>query len=147
MYKSPKPTVDVIITDGKRVILVERGRDPYKGKWVFPGGFMDFGETAENAAVREALEETGVQVEITEILGVYSAPDRDPRSHHVSIVFIARQLEGEPVGGDDAADAKWYNLEDLRPGDLAFDHDLIVADLRNWMKDRSKTFWSTKSRG
>ncbi|MFW9919979.1 MAG: NUDIX domain-containing protein, partial [Candidatus Thorarchaeota archaeon] len=127
-------------------VLVKRGRDPFKGKWVFPGGFIDYGEPAEHAAVREAMEETGMEVEITGVLGVYSAPDRDPRSHHVNIVFLSRPLTGDPQGGDDADDAKWHNLEDLKPGDLAFDHDLIAADLKCWLKDNTKTFWSTMDR-
>ncbi len=146
MYKNPKPTVDVAIIDGDKVVLVKRGREPHKGKWVFPGGFIDYGETAEHAAVREALEETGMKIEITDILGVYSDPDRDPRGHNQSTVFIARPLSGEPKGGDDAAEAKWHRVQELGPGNLAFDHDLIISDLRRWMKDKSKTFWSTKSR-
>lgn len=146
MYKNPKPTADVAIIDGERVVLVKRGRDPHKGKWAFPGGFIEHGEPAELAAVREALEETGMQIEITDILGVYSDPTRDPRDHIQSTVFIARPLTGEPKGGDDAAEAKWFKLQDLAPGDLAFDHDLIASDLKRWMKDKSKTFWSTALR-
>ncbi|MDF1538203.1 MAG: NUDIX hydrolase [Candidatus Thorarchaeota archaeon] len=146
MYKNPKPTVDVAIINGENLVLVRRGRDPYKGRWVFPGGFIDYGETAENAAVREALEETSMQIEITGILGVYSDASRDPRGHTQSTVFIARPLSGEPKGGDDAAEAKWHRMQELGPGDLAFDHDLIMSDLRRWMKDKSKTFWSTISR-
>ncbi len=146
MYRNPKPTIDIVITDGTRVVLVKRGREPFKGKWVFPGGFIDYGETAEHAAVREALEETGMEVEITGILGVYSAPDRDPREHHVNIVFLSRPVNGIPQGGDDADDAKWVKLDDLKPGDLAFDHDLIAKDLRSWLKDSSRTFWSTLER-
>ena len=146
MYKNPKPTVDIIITDGKRVVLVKRGREPFRGKWVLPGGFIDYGETTENAAVREALEETGMTIELTSLLGIYSSPDRDPRSHHISTVFIARPISGHPEGGDDAEAAKWHDLDELKPGDLAFDHDLIILDFREWLKDNSKTFWSTKHR-
>lgn len=146
MYKNPKPTVDVAITDGTRIVLVKRGREPYKGKWVFPGGFVDYGEVAEDAAVREVLEETNMRIEIVGILGVYSAPDRDPRGHNVTTVFIASPLSGEPYGGDDADEAKWHDLHSLKPGDLAFDHDLIAADLKMWMKDKTQTFWSTISR-
>ncbi len=146
MYKNPKPTVDIIITDGKRIVLVKRGREPFKGKWVLPGGFIDYGETAEHAAAREALEETGMTIEITRLLGVYSSPERDPRNHHISIVFIARPIYGEPQGGDDAAAAKWYPLNELKPGDLAFDHDLIAHDFMSWLRDDSQTFWSTMNR-
>lgn len=146
MYKNPAPTVDIAITDGKRIVVVKRGREPFKGKWVLPGGFIEYGETAENAAVREAFEETGMKVKLTSILGVYSAPDRDPRGHHISIVFVATALNGEPIGGDDAAEAAWHDLGSLRTGDLAFDHDVIVDDLRRYLEDHKETFWSTKVR-
>ncbi|MHA1906709.1 MAG: NUDIX domain-containing protein [Candidatus Thorarchaeota archaeon] len=146
MYKNPAPTIDVVITDSQRVVLVKRGREPFKGTWVFPGGFIDYGETAEHAAVREALEETQMKIELIDLLGVYSAPDRDPRSHHVNIVFVARPIEGEPQGGDDAADAKWVKIEDLDESDLAFDHGLVFTDFKLWMNDNSKTFWSTRTR-
>ncbi|UCE10209.1 MAG: NUDIX hydrolase [Candidatus Thorarchaeota archaeon] len=143
MYRNPKPTIDVAVTDGKRVILVKRAKEPFKGKWVFPGGFVDYNETVEDAAVREVLEETGVRVELQEILGVYSAPDRDPREHHVNVVFVAKPIEGEPQGGDDAAEAEWRNLSSLGQGDLGFDHDLIVTDLKLWLKQKG-TYWSSK---
>ncbi len=146
MYKNPKPTVDIVILDGTRIVLVKRGREPFKGKWVFPGGFIDHGETAEHAAVREAKEETGMDVEIIGLLGVYSSPDRDPRDHHLSIVFIAKPIQGSPLGGDDADEAKWHDLHELRPGDLAFDHDLMASDLGKWIEDHSLTFWSTRQR-
>jgi 8-oxo-dGTP diphosphatase len=146
MYKNPAPTVDIAITDGKRIVVVKRGREPFKGKWALPGGFVEYGETVEDAAAREALEETGIEVRLMSILGVYSAPDRDPRNHHISIVFVATALNGEPKGGDDAADATWRNLDSLRIGDLAFDHDMIIDDLRHYLEDRKETFWSTKVR-
>lgn len=146
MYRNPTPTIDIVISDGKRVVLIKRGREPFKGKWVFPGGFVDYGETAEHAAEREALEETGMEIQVTSILGVYSAPDRDPRSHHINTVFIALPLNGDPQGGDDAADARWFDLDDLKAGDLAFDHDLIAADFKRWLDDHSLTFWSTMKR-
>ncbi|MHA1577706.1 MAG: NUDIX domain-containing protein [Candidatus Thorarchaeota archaeon] len=145
-YRNPKPTIDVVVTDGNRVILVKRGRDPFKGSWVFPGGYVDYDETVEDAAVREVLEETGVEIELQTILGVYSAPDRDPRSHHVNVVFIGRAIKGEPIGGDDADEAKWVEIDNIVPGDLAFDHGLILTDLKEWLLDRTNTFWSTKQR-
>lgn len=144
MYKNPKPTVDIITTDGKRVILVKRGREPFKGEWVFPGGFVDYGETVENAALREMVEETGVKVKLETILGVYSDPDRDPRGQNVSTVFVATVLEGEPVGGDDADEAKWFDIDSIGPEDLAFDHGLILTDLKEWLLDKTGTFWSTR---
>lgn len=146
MYRNPAPTVDIAITDGKRIVVVKRGREPFKGKWALPGGFIEYGETAEDAAVRETLEETGMEVKLIEILGVYSAPDRDPRGHHISIVFVATAINGEPKGGDDAAEATWHNLDSLLADDLAFDHEVIVDDLRHYLEDHKETFWSTKVR-
>lgn len=146
MYRNPAPTVDIAITDGKRIVVVKRGREPFKGKWVLPGGFIEYGETAEDAAVREAFEETGMKVKLTNILGVYSAPDRDPRGHHMSVVFVATEFSGEPKGGDDAAEATWHDLDSLRTGELAFDHDMIVDDLKHYLEGHKGTYWSTKVR-
>lgn len=94
--------------------------------WAIPGGFIEVGETAEDAAVREALEETGLRVELTELFGLYSDPSRDPRHHTLSVVYLGR-AEGEPVGGDDAVDARSFTEQTL-PADLAFDHAKILAD-------------------
>jgi 8-oxo-dGTP diphosphatase len=146
MYKNPAPTIDVVVTDMERVVIIQRAREPHKGSWVFPGGFIDYGETAEHAAVREVLEETNLDVELIDILGIYSAPERDPRSHHVNIIFIARPVGGTLRGGDDAESAKWVEIVDLKESDLAFDHGLVFSDFKMWMGDRSRTFWSTQSR-
>jgi 8-oxo-dGTP diphosphatase len=124
---------------------VKRSNEPYKNRWVLPGGFVEYDETVENAAAREVLEETGVQIRLESILGVYSDPERDPRGHTLTTVFIGRPVAGEPVGGDDAADAFWVNLESLDSSILAFDHPLIVEDLKRWLKENS-TFWSSKKR-
>ena len=145
MYRNPKPTIDVAVTDGKRVVLVKRVKEPFKGRWVLPGGFVNYGETVEDAAKREVQEETNLDVELEDILGIYSALDRDPREHHVTIVFIARLIAGQPIGGDDAEKAEWRDLQDLHPGDLAFDHDLVIADLKRWLEKKG-TYWSTKLR-
>ncbi len=145
MYRSPTPTVDVAITDGKRIVLVRRGHEPYKGSWCLPGGFVEYGETVEESAIREVMEETGMQIELQEILGVYSSPDRDPRKHVLTTVFVAKPIAGEPSGGDDAADAQWFNLRDMETMTLGFDHGLIVRDLIEWFKSR-KTYWSTRGR-
>jgi ADP-ribose pyrophosphatase YjhB (NUDIX family) len=146
LFKNPKPTVDIAATDGKRVILVKRARNPFKGSWVLPGGFIEYGETVEDAAIREMLEETGIQVELIEVLGVYSIPTRDPRGHQISTVFVGRPLSNELKAGDDAEDAVWRDLDSIKHGDLAFDHDQIVSDLKIWLKSKG-TYWSTKSSG
>ena len=145
MYNNPKPTVDIIVTDGERVILVKRGKEPFKGQWVFPGGFVDYDETVEDAAKRELLEETGVDANIQAILGVYSKPDRDPRSHNISIVFVAQHISGQPKGEDDAAEAAWHNIKDLASESLAFDHGEILCDFKRWLQEGG-TYWSSQGR-
>ncbi|MBD3407836.1 MAG: NUDIX domain-containing protein [Candidatus Lokiarchaeota archaeon] len=145
MYRNPSPTVDTIILDKDRVVLVKRKNEPYKGMWVLPGGFVDYGETVEEAAVREVMEETGLEIKLKAILGVYSDPARDPRKHIQSTVFIAQYISGTPIGGDDAAEAKWFTLEELNKVSLAFDHNQIIKDFIDWMNER-ETYWSKKDR-
>ncbi|MFW9798934.1 MAG: NUDIX domain-containing protein [Candidatus Thorarchaeota archaeon] len=145
MEKKPASAVDIAVTDGQRIVLVKRGREPFRGRWALPGGFVEYGETVESAALREVFEETSMLVKLEAVLGVYSAHDRDPRGHTLTSVFVARSLSGEPQGGDDAAAASWVDLESVDVEDLAFDHGLIVEDLKKWLKEES-TFWSTKDR-
>ncbi len=145
MYRSPTPTVDVAIVREESILLVKRGHDPYKGSWVFPGGFIEYGETAEAAAVREVMEETGVRIRLRDILGVYSAPDRDPRKHVLSVVFVGEYVSGHPIGGDDAAEAKWFEIKEAETMDLGFDHGLILRDLKRWLCSKG-TYWSTRKR-
>src|SRR5262245_31135073 len=123
-YRNPTPTVDVIIeTPDGRIVLIHR-RNPPAG-WALPGGFVDEGETLATAARREAMEETGLEVELTELFHCYSDPRRDPRQHTVSTVFLGRSA-GEPRAGDDAAGVASFPPNELP--DLAFDHGLILAD-------------------
>src|SRR4051812_836038 len=123
--KTPHATTDVIIETPGGIVLVRR-RNPPPG-WALPGGFVDYGESVPAAARREAKEETGLDVELLELLGVYSDPKRDPRGlSTISTVFIGR-ADGVPMGGDDAAEAKVFPLDAL-PRDIAFDHPLIIAD-------------------
>ncbi len=133
--ETPLVAADVVIelTDrpDRPVVLVERRNPPFG--WALPGGFVDLGETVEAAAAREAREETGLEVADLQLLGVYSAPDRDPRGHTVSVVFAAR-ASGEPVAGDDAAHARAFP-----PGhwpELAFDHARILSDWQAWRRRR-----------
>ncbi len=122
--RNPFPTVDIIIEVEGGIVLIER-KNPPSG-WAIPGGFVDYGEAVEAAAVREAREETGLEVELTELLGVYSDPTRDPRFHTISTVFVAR-ASGRPVADDDAADAGIFTRNTL-PEDIAFDHREILED-------------------
>ncbi len=122
--KGPAATVDVIIEVGDRIVLIRR-KNPPPG-WAIPGGFIDSGERAEDAAVREAFEETGLAVSLIALLGVYSDPARDPRRHTISTVYIGA-AQGTPSGRDDAAEARLFSEDDL-PSPIAFDHARILAD-------------------
>src|SRR5450759_1765565 len=129
MPRGPRLTADSLTMDAVgRVLLIRRGRPPYEGSWALPGGFVEYGETTEAACMRETREETGLQVEVEGICGVYSRPDRDPRGHTVSVVYRCRPLSGEPVGGDDAAEARWFDPAELKSISFAFDHAEIVAN-------------------
>jgi len=134
-YRNPVPTVDIIIEVNDRgIILIHRKNAP-RG-WALPGGFVDYGESLEVAAVREAKEETSLDVVLLEQLHTYSLPDRDPRQHTISTVFIARG-KGEPRAADDAADIGIFTLDHL-PVPLMFDHEEILNDYFNLKKRRAK---------
>ena len=125
----PPIAADVIAEIGDKVVLIERKNFPHG--WAIPGGFVDFGETVEDAAVREAREEISLAVEIRAMLGVYSRPDRDPRGHTITVVYVAR-ASGVPRAADDA---KTVALFDPRtpPALLAFDHAEILGDYVRWI--------------
>ncbi len=123
-HRNPVPTVDAIIEVTGGIVLIRR-RNPPPG-WALPGGFVDYGETLAAAAVREAREETSLEVQLTELFHVYSDPARDPRQHTIATVFIGKAT-GAPVGGDDAAEAAVFTADAL-PAPLAFDHARILED-------------------
>ena len=124
--ETPRLTVDAVILneDCNRIILIRRKNDPFRGFWALPGGFVDVGETVEAACIREVHEETGIEVDIIKLLGVFSDPGRDPRGHTVSVVFICRPVFGEPKGMDDAMEAAWIPFPPDLP--LAFDHSKVL---------------------
>ena len=125
--ETPALTADAVILDSQRgVVLVRRAHPPFQGGWALPGGFVEVGETTAAACVREAREETGLEVEPIELLGVYSEPGRDPRGHTVSAVYLCRVTGGELRGGDDASEAAWF--DDLEGVELAFDHARVLSD-------------------
>lgn len=127
--KRPALTVDSFIRDRRgRLLLVQRGRPPFEGRWALPGGFCEWKERTEHACAREAKEETGVTVKVGKVLGVYSDPNRDPRGHTVSVVYEARPVRGKPRGSDDAAEARWFEPKEVRTLSFAFDHGKIVRE-------------------
>ena len=131
-YKYPRPavTADCIVITREaepKVLLIQRGGEPFKGAWAFPGGFMDMDETTEQCAIRELEEETGLRVSDIKQIGAYSKVDRDPRGRTITVAYLA--IIDEPIavtGQDDAANAEWWPVDALPP--LAFDHDEIMAD-------------------
>lgn len=137
-YRNPVPTVDIIIEikDDKGrpgVVLIERGHPP--PGWAIPGGFVEYGETLEDAAIREAREETSLEVRLVGQFHTYSAPDRDPRKHTISTVFLAT-AEGIPQAHDDARDARIFTPRAL-PSPLAFDHARILADFFGYKRRKN----------
>ena len=131
-HRNPAPTVDSIIElidrSERPIVLIERKNEPFG--WAIPGGFVDYGESIETAAIREAEEEVSLKVKLIEQFHVYSAPDRDPRQHTLAIVFIAT-AKGEPVAADDAKNMGIFNQYDL-PQNLCFDHDRVLQDYWNY---------------
>jgi 8-oxo-dGTP diphosphatase len=124
--ETPKLTVDVVLPmEGGGVVLIKRKNEPFVGRWALPGGFVDVGETVEDAAVREMREETGLDVELVRLVGVYSEPTRDPRGHNVSVVFLARLVGGRLAADTDADEVEVLDPESV---ELAFDHARVVSD-------------------
>ena len=123
-YRNPFPTVDIIIEMEEGIVLIRRKNSPYG--WALPGGFVDYGESLEAAAIREAKEETSLDIELVSQVGAYSDPSRDPRFHTISVVFKAT-AEGRPRAADDAAEIAVFKRDTL-PDDMAFDHDRILRD-------------------
>ena len=132
--ETPLLAVDIIIElidrPDRPIVLIERRNPPYG--WALPGGFVDVGESLEQAAVREAREETCLDVKLKILLGCYSSPQRDPRGHTVSPVYIA-EASGEPRAADDAKNLRYLPVTEL-PDDLAFDHGLILSDYRDYLR-------------
>ena len=139
-YKYPHPavTTDCVIFgfDGSelQVLLIERGIEPFKGKWAFPGGFLNMDETAGEGAMRELKEETGLETAYIEQFNTYSEPGRDPRERVITIAHYALVRIQEVKGGDDAAKAQWFPIDEVPQ--LAFDHDKILRDAMRKLRER-----------
>lgn len=129
-FRNPLPTVDIIIETAGGIVLVERKNEPHG--WALPGGFVDYGESLEQAAIREAYEETGLAVTLTRQFHTYSDPGRDKRHHTITTVYIATAA-GRPTAGDDAGRAEIFTRESLPP--LVFDHESILGD---YFRDRDR---------
>ena len=123
--RTPLLAADAVILFEGGIVLIQRDRPPYAGCYALPGGFVEIGERVEAAAIREAREETGLEIELLGLVGIYSDPGRDPRGHVVSAAFLARG-RGEILAGSDARAAGVFSIERLPP--LAFDHETIISD-------------------
>jgi len=126
-YKNPKLTADGVVLEKDKILLIKRKNNPFKGKWALPGGFVEYGEKVEVTVIREVYEETGLKTSIIKLFGVYSDPNRDPRGHTVTIVYLLSITGGKLKGDDDALAAKFFNVKKLP--DLSFDHNVIIKDI------------------
>lgn len=132
IFSNPAPTVDIIIEVDGKIVLIERQNPPHG--WAFPGGFVDYGESLEHAAIREAKEETGLDVELICLLGCYSDPKRDARGHTISSVFVAK-ANGAPLAGDDALKAQLFDPNNIHVK-VVFDHNLMLNDYLQYRKGK-----------
>jgi ADP-ribose pyrophosphatase YjhB (NUDIX family) len=144
-YKNPIPTVDAIIQKSSSILLVKRKKDPYKNQFALPGGFVNEGETIEEAIEREVYEETSLKIHPIDILGVYSDPTRDPRGHMMTVVFIVLIIKGIATAGDDAKEISWIPIEKINEIKIAFDHKLVLRDYLRWKREGG-TYWTHKLR-
>ncbi len=136
VYRNPSLTVDAVATreasNGKQVLLISRGSEPWKGSFAFPGGFVEYGEDPEAAVLRELQEETGILGELDSIITVKGNPSRDPRGHIVSIFYrVSVDPNSEPIAGDDAATAEWKELAQINDEEIAADHLEVIELLRD----------------
>lgn len=131
-YRNPSLTTDVFIFDDDlNFILIKRKNDPYKDCWALPGGFVEYGESVKTAAVREAKEETSIDVELIDLVNVYSEPTRDPRGHTITVAYTAKGDLTTKKADSDAKDIKIFNVNELDEIKLAFDHKQIISDCLN----------------
>ncbi len=130
-YRTPAVTVDVVIKrrDGAWV-MIKRNFPPFKGYWALPGGFVEVGESVEHAAIRESKEETGLEVKLLKLVGVYSSPARDPRRHTISVAFLAKPIKGK-LKSSEEGEVRWFKRF---PEKIAFDHEKILRDVMKIVK-------------
>lgn len=134
MPPTPALAADCVVVDAQdRVLLIRRKNEPFKGSYALPGGFVDIGESVEDACRRELMEETGVKARKLTLVGVYSNPGRDPRGHTCSVVFLTRVARAKATAGDDAAAAEWVPLSGRYR--MAFDHGKCLNDARRVLRE------------
>ena len=126
-WEKPSLAVDAIVIDGDKILLIKRGKEPWKGMLAFPGGFVEQGEDPEVAVIRELKEECGLDGVVEKLVCVKGDPNRDPRGHVVSIAYLVT-AQGMPLAGDDAADAAWYDLSEIK--ELAGDHMSMLENIQ-----------------
>jgi len=119
-------TTDAVVISIRKILLIKRKKEPFKNFWALPGGFINYGEKAENACLRELKEETSLTGEIRKLIGVYSDPKRDPRGHTITIAYLIKNTKGKIKAKDDAKEINWFSIKNLPK--LAFDHSNIVKD-------------------
>ena len=126
-WEKPSLAVDAIVINGDEILLIKRGKEPWKGMLAFPGGFVEQGEDPEVAVIRELKEECGLDGVVEKLVCVKGDPNRDPRGHVVSIAYLVT-AQGMPLAGDDAADAAWYDLSEIK--ELAGDHMSMLENIQ-----------------
>ena len=126
-WEKPSLAVDAIVIDNNKILLIRRGKEPWKGMLAFPGGFVEQGEDPEVAVIRELKEECGLDGVVEKLVCVKGDPNRDPRGHVVSIAYLV-SAQGIPLAGDDAADAAWYDLSEIK--ELAGDHMSMLENIQ-----------------
>ncbi len=138
-YKTPSITADIFIFDDDlNFILIKRKNDPFKDYWALPGGFVEYGESVETASIREAKEETSIDVELKDLVNVYSEPDRDPRGHTITVAYTAKGDLNARKADDDAKDIAIFSYEKLEEINIAFDHEKIIKDCLKTAKKNLK---------
>jgi ADP-ribose pyrophosphatase YjhB (NUDIX family) len=136
-YRNPAPAAGAVIFERGRVLLVRRAHEPYIGKWTLPAGFIEWGESPEETAVREIKEETNLDIDLGELFHVYSGDD-DPRTRAILVLYFAKRVSGDLQPGDDASEARWFGLNDIPTDDeIAFEsHRQAIALLRDKFPER-----------
>lgn len=127
-------SVDGLLIEDGKILLIKRKNRPYKGYWALPGGYIDFDETAEEACIREFREETGIHVAVVKLVGLFSAPSRH-RHQNISAAYLVEKISGKKQAGDDALEVVWFKLDNL-PKKLAFDHREIIENIKNLTQGR-----------